>query len=97
MLTKPAMDALTDRAFAAARAGRQDQHPATIADAGELAEILAEHFRGDEATAGRAVMTVATQLGYLLARYEQFPGGIELVPVVVALAAEQVAREAGGS
>ena len=96
-LSKPALEALTDQAFAATAEGRKDQDRATAADAGDLAALLAEQFRGDETTAGRAVMTVAMQLGPLLAEYEQFPGGIGLVPVVLALAAEQVVREAGTS
>lgn len=97
MLSKSALDALTDQAFAATADMRGTQPRATLADAGELAEIMAGYFRGDETAGARAAMVIAMQLGSLLARYEQFPGGIELVPAVVALAAEQVAREAGAS
>jgi uncharacterized protein YqgC (DUF456 family) len=91
----PALQALTDQAFAAAADGRRHQHAVTIADAERFAAKLAVEFRGEEAAASRAVMAAAMVLGTLLARYEQFPGGLELVPVVLALAAEQVAREAG--
>lgn len=92
-----AMDAATDQAFAAAAESRRKQHSATLADAAEMAADIAEQFRGDEAAAGRAVMAVALQMGPLLARYEDFPGGLRLVPVVRALAAEQVVREAGAA
>lgn len=98
MLTKPALEALTDQAFAATADARKVQPPFAIADASLIAAKIAEQFRGDEAVAARAVMAVSMLCaGGLLARYEDFPGGLGLVPSVLALAAEQVTREAGAS
>ncbi|HEX3957752.1 MAG TPA: hypothetical protein VHZ03_14135 [Trebonia sp.] len=97
-LTKPALDALTDQAFAATADTRRGQPAFAIADAGHIAAKLAEQFQGDEDIAARAVMAVVLLLGGgLLARYDDFPGGLGHVPTGLALAAEQVAREAGAS
>jgi hypothetical protein len=97
MLTKPALEALTDQAFAVTADTRQAQAEVVITDAGRLAEIIGEHFRGNGAIAARVVMAVAVALPRLLAEYGDWPGGLELVPSVLALAAEQVAREAAAS
>ena len=97
MLTKPALEALTDQAFAATADGRRDQPGIAVTDAARLAAVLAEQFRGDEAIAARAVMAAAIALGPLLAEYDDIPGALRYAPVVFALAAEQVAREAGAS
>jgi hypothetical protein len=98
MLTKPALDALTDQAFAATADAREVQPPFAIADAGHIAAKIAEQFRGDEAIAARVVMAMSMLCaGGLLTRYDDFPGGLEHVPIVLALVAEQVAREAGAS
>jgi hypothetical protein len=94
-LTRPALEALTDQAFAATADMRSGQPECAADDARQAAVALAEQFRGHEATAARAVMAVSMNLGWLLRRYSDFPGGLELVPSVLALAAEQVAREAG--
>lgn len=96
-LGKPALEALTDQAMAAAASFRPGIDAATLADAEELAVRLAGEFGGSEVTAGRAVLAVSQSLGALLATYEGFPGGLRLVPVVLALAAEQVVREAGST
>lgn len=100
MPLKPALDAVIDQAFATAADGRHDVPAFVFADAGEFAAKLAELFPGDETTAARAVMAAVMMLAGLaglLARYADFPGGLELVPSVLGLAAEQLAREAGAS
>jgi len=98
MLTKPALDALTDQAFAATADARKSQPAFAVADADVIAAVFAEQFRGDEAIAARVIMAVSMLCAAsLLARYDDFPGGLEYVPAVLALAAERVAREAGAS
>lgn len=97
MPTKPGLNALLDQAFAVTADGREHEPPFAVADAAMIAATLAEQFRGDEIIAGRAFMSAALAAGRLVRRYEDFPGGLDFVQAVLALAAEQLVREAGAS
>lgn len=97
MLTKPALDAMTDQAFAATAKHRPVHDPLTLERASRAATLLAEQFSGHEAVAGRAVMCAAQMLTELVPDYEGTPGGDMVPTLILALAAEQLVREAGAS
>jgi hypothetical protein len=88
---KPALDAMTDQSFAAARDQRACAPPVVLQRSGEAVAILAEMFPGQEETAARVTMCIAQMLeGSGLAAFVIGP-----YIDVLALAAEQLAREAG--
>ena len=104
---KPALDAMTDQSLAAVRAKRDKSPDELVRLAGQVAGILAEQFPDGLVTAGRAVMsavqmaaTVGALVGALAGEAEPDEAVLDLVMDVLALAAEQVVREAtegGGS
>ena len=89
-----------DEAFRAAagwRASGRPESEAALLVAAELAALITEQFGRDREVAARAVMAVSQMLGTLLDRAED-GGAAEASAVVtaaLALAAEQVVREAG--
>jgi hypothetical protein len=101
-LSKFDLDAMTDEAFRAAAGWRASGRPESEAArplAAELAALIAEQFGRDRETAARAVMVVSQMLGTLLDRAED-GGAVEpsaVVTAALALAAEQVVREAGAA
>jgi hypothetical protein len=97
--TKPALDAITDQSLAEIREGRGEYDPEALRLAGDMAAVLAEQFPHDRVTAGRAVICatqMAATLGDQLRARGAEPGAIvSTLTDILALAAEQVVREAG--
>ena len=97
--TKPALDAIADQSLAAIREHRGEYDPDALRVAGEIAAVLAEQFPDDRVTAGRAIICavqIAASLGDQLRSDGAEPGEIaDTLTDILALAAEQVVREAG--
>jgi hypothetical protein len=99
--TKPALDAIADQSLAAIREHRGEYDPESLRVAGDIAAVLAEQFPDDRVTAGRAIICavqIAASLGDQLKGDGTDPGTVvDLLTDVLALAAEQVVREAGAA
>ena len=95
---KSALDAMTDQSLAFARDNRPNALPHLLRLGAEFAAMVTEQFPADRETAGRAVMCTAQMLGGL---HEQLgEAGCSMageLADLLALAAEQVVREAGES
>lgn len=94
---KAALDAMTDQSLAFARDHRADAEPEMLRLSGEAAALLVAQFPGQLGIAGRVVMCVAQQVTGVHALLEDGEGKDTLGQLadVLALAAEQVVREAG--
>ena len=94
---KVALDAMTDQSLAQTRGSRADAHPSLLHLSSEAAAILAEQFPADLETAGRVVMSVVQMLTGLEKQVSSSDAElIANLTDILALAAEQVVREAGG-
>ena len=94
---KTALDAMTDASFASARDERASTPRHLLFLSGEAAAILAEQFPGQEQTAARAVMCVVQMLAGAADQVSEDEAQILASwMTLLALAAEQVTREAGG-
>jgi hypothetical protein len=97
--TKPALDAIADQSLAAIRDGRDEYDPEAVRVAGDIAAVLAEQFPGDRVTAGRAIICavqMAAALGDQLREQGAESGSVvDALTDILALAAEQIVREAG--
>lgn len=93
---KAALDAMTDQSFAEVREHRAGAPAISLRLAAEAAAVLAEQFPGQRETAGRVSMCIVQ----MLEGWARQLGGEEAEAFgpftdILALAAEQVVREAG--
>jgi hypothetical protein len=98
-IPKVALDWGTDQSLAHVRDQRAEAGPHALKLAGEVAAIIAEQFPGgQQALAGRVAMCVAQVLDTAAS---QLGGGaheaVHSMSDIIALAAEQVVREAAGA
>jgi hypothetical protein len=93
---KAALDAMTDQSLAFARDHRSCAEPGALRLGAEFAAIVAAQFPGQQEIAGRVVMCTAQMLGGLQDQIGKTGCTLagELADLL-ALAAEQVIREAG--
>jgi hypothetical protein len=93
---KAALGAMLDQSFARIRDERADATPDLLELGSQAAALIAEQFPGDRETAGRVVMSVVLILGGFSDSFDEpFADVIDGITDVLALAAEQVVREAG--
>lgn len=92
---KPALDAITDQSFAAIRDHRGCAPEDVLRLSEEAAAVLAEQFPGQHETAGRVAMSIVQMLeGWAAQLGGEDAEVIAPLTDVLALAAEQVVREA---
>jgi hypothetical protein len=91
---KPALDAMTDQSFAEIRDHRACAPAASLRLSEEAAALLAEQFPGQLETAGRVAMSIVQMLEGWARQIGEEAEVIGPFTDVLALAAEQVAREA---
>lgn len=93
---KPALDAMTDQSFARIREERAVAPPELASLGAQAAALIAEQFPASRETAGRAVMAVVHIIAGFADQFDEETGdALDGVTDILALAAEQVVREAG--
>jgi hypothetical protein len=93
-----ALDAMLDQSFARIREERPLAPPELLDLGAQAAAVITEQFPGEEVTAGRVVMAVVQIVAGFGDQFdEQVTEALDAVTDILALAAEQVVREAGGS
>jgi hypothetical protein len=97
-IAKVTLDAMLDQSFARVKDERAIATPDLIDLGAQVAALLAEQFPGDEVTAGRAVMSVVQIVAGFADQFDEETGdALDGITDILALAAEQVVREAGES
>ena len=96
---KAALDAMTDQSLAFARDHRPEADAESLRMGAESAAMIAAQFPGQGAIAGRVVMCVAQQVTGVRAQFDdgECKDLLGQLADVLALAAEQLVREAGAS
>jgi hypothetical protein len=97
-LAKVTLDAMLDQSFACVKDERAIATPDLIDLGTQVAALIAEQFPGEGKTAGRVVMSVVQIVAGFADQFdEETKDALDGITDILALAAEQVVREAGAA